>query len=93
MRARFSAFARNLPEYLLTTWHPRTRPTELDLDPETRWQRLDIVRSAAGGPFASAGVVEFRAFWRSPDARGELHETSSFVRESGRWFYVDGIVD
>ncbi|MFZ7086714.1 YchJ family protein [Curtobacterium sp. RRHDQ10] len=92
MRSRFSAFARGLPAHLLTTWHPRTRPAELDLDPDVRWLVLDVLRTEAGGPFDTSGVVEFRASWRSPDDRGALHETSSFVRESGRWFYVDGIM-
>ncbi len=81
-----------LPEYLLLTWHPRTRPSELTLDPTQRWTRLDIVSTRSGGPFDSAGQVAFRAWWRSDDDRGTLEETSDFVREQGRWFYVDGVV-
>jgi len=90
MRSRFSAFALRLPDYLLATWHPRARPAELELDPDTRWQRLDIVRVESGGPFDRSGVVEFRAFWRSGEDRGDLHETSRFVRDSGPWLYLDG---
>jgi len=59
------------------------------------WRRLDVVRTAAGGPFDDAGVVEFVAHHRSrtdPAERGRLHETSRFVREDGRWAYVDGEV-
>lgn len=92
MRSRFTAFAAGLPEYLLLTWHPRTRPDELTLDPGQRWTRLDIVSTRAGGPFDSAGQVAFRAWWRTDDDRGTLEETSEFVRERGRWFYVDGEV-
>ncbi|NII40804.1 SEC-C motif-containing protein [Curtobacterium flaccumfaciens] len=92
MRSRFSAFALGLPEYLLRSWHPSTRPAMLDLDPDQRWTRLDIVGTRSGGPFDSAGTVTFRAWWRSDSERGTLEETSDFVREGGHWYYVDGVV-
>ncbi|TDW66959.1 SEC-C motif-containing protein [Curtobacterium sp. PhB25] len=92
MRSRFSAFALGLPEYLLLTWHPRTRPAALEFDASQRWTRLDILTTTSGGPFDSQGTVAFRAWWRSDDDRGTLEETSEFVREQGRWFYVDGVV-
>jgi SEC-C motif domain protein len=92
MRSRFSAFALGLPQYLLDTWHPSTRPGSLDLDPDQRWTRLDIEETRSGGAFDSAGQVTFAAWWRTPDDRGVLRETSDFVREGGRWYYVDGVV-
>ena len=30
MRSRYSAFALGMADYLLDTWHPSTRPSELD---------------------------------------------------------------
>ncbi len=92
MRSRFTAFALGLPEYLRATWHPSTRPASLDLDGSQRWTRLDIVATRAGGPFDTAGTVAFRAYWRAEVERGVLEETSDFVREDGRWLYVDGVV-
>lgn len=92
MRSRFSAFALRLPEYLLLTWYPRTRPATLDLDPEQRWTRLDIEGTQAGGPFDDRGTVTFRAWWRTTDDRGVMEERSRFLRENGRWFYLDGEV-
>jgi SEC-C motif-containing protein len=92
MRSRFSAFALGLPQYLLDSWHPSTRPDTLELDPAQRWTRLDIVSTRSGGPFDSAGTVAFRAWWRSDTERGTLEETSAFVREAGHWYYVDGAV-
>ncbi|WP_042723993.1 YchJ family protein [Curtobacterium sp. B18] len=92
MRSRFSAFALGLPAYLLETWHPSTRPATLELDPAQRWTRLDILSTRAGGPFDASGTVAFRAWWRTDDERGTLEETSDFVREHGRWSYVDGTV-
>lgn len=90
MRSRFSAFALGLDGYLLTSWHPATRPAELDLDPDLTWRRLQIVDTVAGGPEDSTGVVEFRASYRGPDGAGLLHERSRFERVDGRWVYRDG---
>ncbi|PJJ65056.1 YchJ family protein [Compostimonas suwonensis] len=90
MRARYSAFALGRPEYLLGTWHPSTRPKALELEAGRQWRRLDILGTEHGGPFDTEGVVEFRAFYRIGGDRGELHERSRFVREAGRWLYLDG---
>jgi SEC-C motif domain protein len=90
MRSRFTAFAVLDAAYLLATWHPSTRPAELDLDPGTRWKRLLIQDTVAGGPADRSGVVEFTAVFQDEDGRGRQHERSSFAREGGRWFYVDG---
>ncbi|MCC2318501.1 YchJ family protein [Cellulomonas chengniuliangii] len=91
MRSRFSAFAVGDVDYLLRTWHPSARPATLELDPDVRWYRLDIVASTAGGPFDADGTVEFRAFYRSADGAGSQHEVSRFVREDGAWLYVAGV--
>ncbi|WP_454050125.1 YchJ family protein [Cellulomonas sp. Marseille-Q8402] len=92
MRSRYSAFAVGDAGYLLASWHPSTRPERLDLDDDVRWYRLDVLATAAGGPFDDAGTVEFRAYHRGPDGRGSLHEVSRFVRDAGAWRYVDGDV-
>ncbi len=90
MRSRFSAFAVGNPDYLIATWHPTTRPTELELDADRRWYRLDIIATIGGSPFETTGTVEFEAYYRSPAGAGSQHEVSRFVREDGRWLYVDG---
>ena len=95
MRSRFSAFAAGDAAYLLSTWHPRTRPEHLELDPSLRWYRLDVHGTAAGGPFDREGHVDFTARWRSGPGtagRGEQRENSRFLREDGRWYYVDGVM-
>lgn len=92
MRSRFSAFATGDAAYLLRTWHRSTRPRSLELDPEDRWYRLDVLRTERGGLLDTDGVVEFRAYRRSPSGRDTLHEVSRFVREDRQWFYVDGAV-
>ncbi len=90
MRSRFSAFAVGDPGYLNATWHPSTRPAELELDADRRWYRLDILSTNGGSPFETTGTVEFEAYYRSPLGAGSQHEISRFIREDGRWFYLDG---
>ena len=84
MRSRYAAYAVGERGYLLATWHPSTRPAELELDAERRWYRLDILGKSQGGPFDTEGSVEFEAFYKG----GSQYENSRFVRENGRWFYV-----
>lgn len=91
MRSRYSAFVVHDAGYLLRTWHPSTRPGSLELDPSLTWRRLDILSTTRGGPLDSDGVVEFAAHFRHDGERGIHHETSSFVREDRRWYYVDGV--
>ncbi|EGX59058.1 SEC-C motif domain protein [Streptomyces zinciresistens K42] len=88
MRARYSAFVRGDAAYLLRTWHPRTRPARLELDPGMRWTGLEVLESADGSAFHSTGTVTFRASYRG----GALHERSRFERSGGAWVYVDGDV-
>ncbi|WP_328497370.1 YchJ family metal-binding protein [Streptomyces sp. NBC_00414] len=86
MRSRYCAFVKRDEAYLLRTWHPRTRPTRLDLDPATRWTALEILATTEGTPFHTTGTVTFRATY----AGGSLQEHSRFERADGTWVYVDG---
>jgi SEC-C motif-containing protein len=94
MRSRFSAFAVGDAAYLLRSWHPDTRPATVQIDADTRWLWLEIVRTERGTERDSHGVVEFRAKYRvdAPEGRssGVQHEVSSFTRVAGAWVYVDG---
>ena len=91
MRSRFTAFALGLDGYLLSSWHPSTRPATLDLNEGTVWRRLQIVDTVAGGPDDETGIVEFRASYRDAGgAAGVLHERSTFSRVDGRWVYDSG---
>ncbi|WP_298036498.1 YchJ family protein [uncultured Microbacterium sp.] len=90
MRSRFTAFALEDAAYLLRSWHPSTRPADLDLDDDVRWTRLDILDVVEGGPFDDCGVVEFEAFYREEGRAGSMRERSRFRREDRIWRYVDG---
>ena len=89
MRSRYTAFFVGDARHLAASWHPRTRPESIDLDPRLRWTRLEIVAAEEAGDRAT---VEFRAHWREGREQGTLHERSRFVRHAGRWWYVDGDV-
>jgi len=39
---------------------------------------------------SNRATVEFVARYKSGGRAGRLHEVSRFVREDGKWFYVDG---
>ncbi|WP_040685203.1 YchJ family protein [Nocardiopsis baichengensis] len=92
MRSRYSAFAVGDAAYVKQSWHPSTRPRELDLDPAMRWTGLEILSTTGGTAFHTEGTVEFRASYRHGGAAGSLHEKSRFTRHEGRWTYVDGDV-
>jgi SEC-C motif-containing protein len=90
MRSRYSAYVLQLSEYLLASWHASTRPATLDLseDDGTKWLGLEIKRFQQQDE--NHATVEFVARYRIAGRGHRLHETSRFVREDARWFYVDG---
>ena len=90
MRSRYSAYVLRLENYLLATWHHSTRPAALNLDQEidTRWLGLEIKRHEQREN--DTAIVEFVARYKIGGRAHRLHETSRFVREDGRWYYVDG---
>lgn len=90
MRSRYVAYALEREPYLLATWHESTRPASLDLpaEPQPRWIRLAVMRDVQQG--ANHAQVEFVAHYKLGGRAYRLHETSRFVCEGGRWFYIDG---
>lgn len=90
MRSRYCAYVTQNADYLLATWHESTRPPSIDFTGPVEWHGLTIEKTEGGSGLTVSGVVEFRARFRRGDAHLELHERSSFVREGGRWYYVEG---
>lgn len=90
MRSRYTAYALGDQAHLLATWHPSTRPDNLGPDDDLRWLHLRVDQTSRGGPFDDEGTVAFTAVYRTAQGRGELRELSRFVREDGRWYYLDG---
>ncbi|GGX93367.1 UPF0225 protein [Litchfieldella qijiaojingensis] len=87
MRSRFSAFALDRRDYLLASWHPDTRPASIEPHDTTKWVRLEILGHETQG---DSDRVHFRATFRDARRWQVLEENSRFVREDGRWYYLDG---
>lgn len=90
MRSRYSAYAMGEDDYLLRSWHPRTRPAAVDAPPDLEWTGLTILDTVAGTEGDEHGEVAFRAEYLADGQPGMLTERSRFTRRGGRWVYVDG---
>jgi SEC-C motif-containing protein len=88
MRSRYCAFVLQDDDYLLATWHDSTRPSHVSFEPGTKWIGLEVREHAVLDD--THAEVEFIARFRSGGRAERLHERSRFVKEDGRWFYVDG---
>lgn len=91
MRSRYTAYTRLREDYLRATWHPDTRPAELDLaQPPTKWLGLTVQTHQQQD--ADHATVEFTARYKIQGRAYRMHEVSRFVRLEGRWYYLDGEV-
>ena len=88
MRSRYSAFVLGRVDHLAASWHASTRPADLTLEEGVKWLGLDVRSHRVID--ADHAEVEFVARSRVGGKGLRLHERSRFVREAGRWFYVDG---
>ncbi|MCW2118892.1 SEC-C motif-containing protein [Flavobacterium sp. 7A] len=90
MRSRYSAFATQHADYLMRTTHFSTRKNHnsddiMEWSVSNKWLQLEVLN-------ASETRVEFKAHYQ--DTAGEKyvhHEFSTFKKEDGNWFYVDGL--
>ena len=96
MRSRYSAYVIANIDYILKTTHPKTRKIH---DVETiatwakssLWQKLEIVSTDKGKTKDSIGTVEFKAYFSDASSQSQIHhEVSNFVKELGKWFFLDG---
>ena len=84
MRSRYSAYVLDLRPYLLASWHPRTRPAQLDApEPGLRWLGLEVQAH-------TDTTVRFVARSKLGGRAHRLVETSRFELWNGEWVYVDG---
>ncbi len=91
MRSRYCAFVLCNEQYLLATWHPSTRPGSVPFNKSQKWLGLRVINARLTG--TDSAEVEFIARSRVSNAAAvRQHERSRFVREGGRWLYVDGDV-
>lgn len=90
MRSRFTAYAHHHVDYLLSSWHPDTRPDAADLGDlrEIKWLKLTVDRVTEQGP--DEAMVSFTARYKIAGKSAKLKEVSRFKRLNGKWYYVDG---
>jgi SEC-C motif-containing protein len=89
MRSRYCAYVLCNEQYLLATWHSSTRPGSIPFSKNQKWLGLNVIDASVTG--GATAEVEFIARSRVSNAAAvRQHERSRFVREGGRWFYVNG---
>lgn len=94
MRSRFSAYVLGKVDYLLFSWHPETRPNELELGGDRlKWVSLSIIDTEQGTENDNEGIVRFSARYKVGGRAAVLSEESHFVRVNGQWKYFDGKID
>jgi len=94
MRSRYTAYVLGNEKYLLDSWAPATRPQALSLkENRVKWLGLTIHSAETVLPADSVGRVDFSARFIEGDQLCVLRENSSFIRENGFWFYLDGSCD
>ena len=96
MRARFTAHCQRHYLFLVESTHPAHREGVSEKEiaewaDNIHWTELEV-HSATPGATDDEGQVAFTARFTIKDTPQELREDASFVREDGRWFYVDGHV-
>ncbi|MFW2366693.1 MAG: YchJ family protein [Desulforhopalus sp.] len=91
MRSRYVAYVIKAEDYLLSSWHPTTRPNKIDFEPRpVRWLGLEIHGSELGRDSDSKGSVDFTATYYENGQICKLREKSHFVKEHGLWYYLSG---
>jgi SEC-C motif-containing protein len=96
MRARYSAFVINKPEFLHQSLHPDHRHDH-DIEATRRWAKnsqwlsLKVVKTEGGlSDEDNEGEVEFIATYKEKGVVRTHHEVSRFSKQDGHWYFVDG---
>ncbi len=89
MRSRYTAFTQNNEVYLLQSWHADNRPQALHLvdQKKIKWIELKILWHETA---ETSATVEFIARYKVNGKAEKMHELSRFIKEEGRWYYLDG---
>lgn len=94
MRSRYAAFATKTLPYLKESLDPQNRH-DFDEKATREWAEqaeftgLEILKAEEKG---NKGLVEFKAHFRVQGQDHVHHETSTFRKHQGQWFYKSGKV-
>ena len=95
MRGRYSAYAKGIISFILTSTHPDRR-SECDekaikaWSENSVWDSFEVVSTQKGQTGDKEGAVEFIARFTEDRMKKTLHETGEFKCIDGLWYYVDG---
>lgn len=97
MRSRYSAFATKNADYIIETTHKDNPDFTVDINSwradvlafceYTVFEKLDVLEFIEG-EFES--FVTFKATLKQDKKDVSFTEKSRFLKENGKWFYVDG---
>lgn len=95
MRSRYTAFTLANADYLMKSWHSKTRNLKEKeairrWAKSVKWVKLEILSKVAGKASDTTGYVSFRALFMESGAIDQILEDSFFERENGKWVYVSG---
>lgn len=95
MRSRYSAYALSLVDYIIETTHPSSSHYEKDL---ALWKSrlLSFCKATAFKGLTilghqEEGEVSFVAHLMQGDKDVSFQERSQFIKDNGRWYYVEGV--
>jgi SEC-C motif-containing protein len=97
MRSRYSAFALNLPKYIIKTTHPKNQEFSTDtaawlesiqqFSCNTEFKKLEVLEFIDG---ESVAYVTFKTTLFSNGEDCSFCEKSKFLKEENRWLYHSG---
>jgi SEC-C motif-containing protein len=96
MKSRFTAYCIADVDYLYKTLisYKRKQHNKADIaqwSKENQWIKLEIINCEQGGLNDSIGIVTFKAYYKDAQGQEQIHhEKSSFCKENGQWYYIDG---
>ena len=100
MRSRFSAYAMDNADYLIETTHPNNPRYQIDFKQwaeeihqfaqATQYEGLEILNSSGGKQEA---FVTFKAHLTQNGEDISFTEKSRFLKNDGRWLYIDGEIN
>ncbi len=95
MRSRYSAYAMGAVDYLFKTSGPKVRK-EFDAENTKKWSEsaewtgIEILAEQGGGESDESASLEFIAHYSVKGTAFNHHESASFVKKNGVWFFMDG---
>jgi SEC-C motif domain protein len=93
MRSRYSAFARQEIDYILTTTalgqqHALDRAAIAEWSQSNQWLKLEVIQHQAKIDKSHA-LVEFKAHYHDGKQVQIHHERSYFVKYEQKWYFLD----